>query len=562
MTAPNGAFGALDAWEAGPVPAGRFCTGPFPETGICEVKSFSLRIHGCLRGWDYCPLKEFEFVPYPTRDKEFAVSPSKTSYFFLALSLSLHSSHALATPAQVASTTGAQAQLGKLHATQLSTIEEPMHQATVNAVGSGRADRGGPVQTDPRGSSALDGANENEIALGAEPVAGHNKNAKSKGAEVDGSAAGAQRRVITASSLLGQDVFALDSSVQLGRVNDLVFDANRGVGMVAVVSVGSADLDRVNRLELPPMVGVPMGRFEYVDGQLKLNVSPAEWNSAPAFAPGTWGPSGRRDWLLAIEKAFGSALVPAQLPKSSGLDPYQELFDRQAPVWIEGRVSNLERQELAGGLTHALVATMDGAAAERVLLGPEWFLQKRRTMLSVGDEVVFQAVPSREGDEMLWIAREVAVRESDFRLRDERGRPLWQLEPARCGEPKWAPYFLAELQRAQVYGLDGRFGQLHDIYLELRDCTIVFAEVAASAKDSAMALNVDGDDSPWLLPWEAMRLHNRRDFSIPEDRIRLSAAPRLASAKDLTCADVRARVFAFFGRSAPDYDQLHWMASN
>ncbi len=507
-------------------------------------------------------MKEFEFVPYPTRDKEFAVSFSKTSYFFLTLSLSLHSSHALALPSQVASATGAKAQLGKLQATQDSPNQDTVRQVALHAVRSGHADRSGSVQSDPRASSALNGANENEIALGAEPDAGHNKNANSNEADNDGSAESARRRVVTASSLLGQDLFPLDSSIQLGRVNDLVFDANRGVGMVAVVAVGAADLDRVNRLELPPMVGVPMGRLEYVDGQLKLNASLEEWKSAPAFAPGTWGPSGRSDWLLAVENAFGSALVPSELPKSSGLDPYQELFDRQAPVWIEGRVSGLERQELAGGLTHALVATMDGAAAERVLLGPEWFLQKRRTLLAVGDEVVFQAVPSRDAGEMLWIAREVAVRESDFRLRDERGRPLWQLEPAHCGEPKWAPYFLAELQRAQVYGLDGRFGQLHDIYLELRDCTIVFAEVAASAKDSAMALNVDGDNSPWLLPWEAMRLHNRRDFSIPEDRTRLSAAPRLASAKDLTCADVRARVFAFFGRSAPDYDQLHWMVRN
>jgi hypothetical protein len=75
------------------------------------------------------------------------------------------------------------------------------------------------------------------------------------------------------------------------------------------------------------------------------------------------------------------------------------------------------------GGTH-LTLQGEGAATE-VHVGPTWFLKQEGVELSKGDALEVTGSMLDSGDETFLVAREIRTGTKVFRLRDERGFPIW-----------------------------------------------------------------------------------------------------------------------------------------
>ena len=126
--------------------------------------------------------------------------------------------------------------------------------------------------------------------------------------------------------------------------------------------------------------------------------------AAPALAQ-TWPGSGRG------------------MGMGGGMGP--RLYNPQTVTTVTGQAEKLE--EVAMGrmaIREVFLKTDQGSL--RVHLGPGWYLDEKKFVVKVGDTVSATGSKVTLDNQPALIAREVTVKGTTLKLRDEQGVPVWQ----------------------------------------------------------------------------------------------------------------------------------------
>jgi hypothetical protein len=124
---------------------------------------------------------------------------------------------------------------------------------------------------------------------------------------------------------------------------------------------------------------------------------------------------------------MGHTIPAIEHPESEKEAPGHEFMPRRVPFKVTGQVESFAIQPAVRGrgmVQTAVLKTPGGNLT--IFLGPVWFVNKQKLPLQVGDtwEVSGHqsAAPQRTG----LVAREVKTSGGVFKLRDEKGQPLWR----------------------------------------------------------------------------------------------------------------------------------------
>ena len=119
-----------------------------------------------------------------------------------------------------------------------------------------------------------------------------------------------------------------------------------------------------------------------------------------------------------------SAVAPEVIPGDRV--PGGSTYDPDTVTTLRGTVTAVTVVPARGGRiggTHVTLAG-DGAATE-AHLGPTWFLEREGIRLSKGEALQVTGSLVDSGGATFLVAREIKAGGKVFRLRDERGLPLW-----------------------------------------------------------------------------------------------------------------------------------------
>ena len=130
---------------------------------------------------------------------------------------------------------------------------------------------------------------------------------------------------------------------------------------------------------------------------------------------------------LAMTMALaGPALAqpgPGGMGMGGGMGP--RLYNPQTVTTVTGQAEKLE--EVAMGrmaIREVFLKTDQGSL--RVHLGPGWYLDEKKFVVKVGDTVSATGSKVTLDNQPALIAREVTVKGTTLKLRDEQGVPVWQ----------------------------------------------------------------------------------------------------------------------------------------
>lgn len=257
----------------------------------------------------------------------------------------------------------------------------------------------------------------------------------------------------------------------LGTIEDLVLDwGAKRVGFVLLAAAGpGGDAGEPRALPYEELRWVPAeGRFRCRLSPEDLEVAGPELLGAPA-APSS-GP-GTNGEAPAPPREGGGADAP--LPADR--DAYTRFFEGAAVetvrcvlLAVETRPS-AEQAEGAPAYVQAAVLQAGDEETTRALLGPSSFVMAEEHRPRSGESIVLLGVPGQDAVGPLFVAQSYEQDGREVRLRDDRGRPLWQRLRHLRG---------SVLKRQQVGGPAEAWGPVKGLYVELERGLAVFAAFA------------------------------------------------------------------------------------
>lgn len=313
--------------------------------------------------------------------------------------------------------------------------EQPRQQPGQPGQNNPERDNPGLAMAQPGGGGMQQGQPRNQDRLQNQ----QNQNQQDRDRQPrDAQRGGGGGQQILVSDLDGQTVTTLGEE-DLGKVEDIVFDANSGKVAFVVLSAGPLGGDLDNTAIPWEMVRVePDGRL------LASQVDRARLENAPKIED--WDDLDDPQVVSAVYRHFGARNpfeqgAQMQPPGQQQAQPgprgaaqnqsqqrYIQLFTSGQQASVTGTVQNAQQMAPMQGMESIMVLTVTGqdGTKQKVHLAPQQFLQRSNITLSEGDQVTVQGRKATvEGEEVI-IATQVQKNGQSVNLRGPDGKPAWE----------------------------------------------------------------------------------------------------------------------------------------
>src|SRR5205085_8612396 len=100
------------------------------------------------------------------------------------------------------------------------------------------------------------------------------------------------------------------------------------------------------------------------------------------------------------------------------------------PTYIRGSIRDVDTSEPSSGMGHdrVLVIARDNGDEKVVHLGPSWFVDRQHQMFRQGQQVEVNGLAvDLDNDRSVVVAKSLNTPTGNYRLRDDSGRPVWEL---------------------------------------------------------------------------------------------------------------------------------------
>jgi hypothetical protein len=102
------------------------------------------------------------------------------------------------------------------------------------------------------------------------------------------------------------------------------------------------------------------------------------------------------------------------------------LYNPQTVTTVTGQVEKLEELSMGRNMAFREVLLKTDQGSLKVHLGPGWYLDEKKFAVQVGDTVSATGSQVTLNNQPALIAREVTVKGTTLKLRDDQGLPLWR----------------------------------------------------------------------------------------------------------------------------------------
>jgi hypothetical protein len=102
------------------------------------------------------------------------------------------------------------------------------------------------------------------------------------------------------------------------------------------------------------------------------------------------------------------------------------LYNPQTVTTVSGQVEKLEELSMGRNMAFREVLLKTDQGSLKVHLGPAWYLDEKKFAVQVGDTVSATGSQVTLNNQPALIAREVTVKGTTLKLRDDQGLPLWR----------------------------------------------------------------------------------------------------------------------------------------
>jgi hypothetical protein len=102
------------------------------------------------------------------------------------------------------------------------------------------------------------------------------------------------------------------------------------------------------------------------------------------------------------------------------------LYNPQTVTTVSGQVEKLEELTMGRNMAFREVLLKTDQGSLKVHLGPGWYLDEKKFAVQVGDTVSATGSQVTLNNQPALIAREVTVKGTTLKLRDDQGLPLWR----------------------------------------------------------------------------------------------------------------------------------------
>lgn len=310
-------------------------------------------------------------------------------------------------------------------------------------------------------------------------------------------------RLHKASELIGSTV-KNPNGEDLGKVSDMI--VQRGSGRIVFAVINSGSVLGMGGKDF----AVPLNELTWSDKDecYQANMTPEQVERQTEFLPDDWNNLQSDSWMDNFRSWIG---VEED-------DTAASAFERGELTKIEGRVVDVRRDyKLMGNeLVHVYVQTKDGQQREAVL-GPSWYVMGHDAAPFRGTDIVINAV-ERDG---VWYAASAGKRGNELALRDEDGRPAWNLEGSP-GEDRPARYILmSDLIGADAESRGNDSGEVQNIILERNSGRIAF--LAFDANENFLGIG----DEIRLIPWSMVAIDRDLNANIDADATTIGRAVQM-----------------------------------
>ena len=102
------------------------------------------------------------------------------------------------------------------------------------------------------------------------------------------------------------------------------------------------------------------------------------------------------------------------------------LYNPQTVATVKGQVEKLEEVSMGPNMAFREIILKTDQGSLMVDLAPAWFLNEKKVVVQAGDTVSATGSKTTLDNQPGLIAREVTVKGTTVKLRDEQGVPVWQ----------------------------------------------------------------------------------------------------------------------------------------
>lgn len=344
---------------------------------------------------------------------------------------------------------------------------------------------------------------------------------------------------LKADTILDASAVARAGGEQTADIDDLVVDTRNGRIAYAIVDTNGilCSDDKT--------VAIPYGALSWDVGQERftLDVTLEELSNLPAWDAGDIAQLHGESWLSQLTGIFGDRPELHELENMSG-DEYTTYFTETRPEQFEGRIVAVNRQvRTTGGDTFYAVDVEDNARKERhtVLLAPVAYVTRQTTVPAEGNQVTVTTIRAvNDQGEMVCVAQDIKVDGKTLRLRDAKGVPAWELDPARSFYK-----FASDMDEGELRTQGGEvFGSINDAVFEVHSGTAAFAIISVGG-----VLGID--DTLYPVPCKAVTCDGKANLYIDMPVSKLKMGPKLS---EDGIADLNDKQFA---KRVCEYYEVH-----
>jgi hypothetical protein len=372
------------------------------------------------------------------------------------------------------------------------------------------------------------------------------------GTEQDSSKTNAPR-FETCSTLLDATAVNGNDLDHAADIDDFVMDMRNGRAVFAIIDTNGL-LGSDNKV-----VAVPYGAMTWDPHTQKyaINITAAQLKNLPSFDASDMSHLQDPSWFSTLRGIFDDQKEFDALEANGG-DEYTWHFTQNRPETLNGTIVGVDRKAKTtlGSTCYAvLVQEKDTQKRHSVLIAPAAYLNGQAMVPVEGNEIRIESIAATNADgEAIRVARSIKVNDKTLRLRDDKGIPAWDSDPAVAARNFYK--LASDIDNGVLYAQSEKFGDLTDIVLEAKSGTAAFAIVSTGG-----LLGVG--DTLYPVPCAAVSHGSNQKLYSSKSIDELKRAPKLSDngVNDLNDDGFMKRVCDYYGVSPKEFDtkrSLRW----